>query len=449
MGRKSNFHFPVKAFFLLIVVGGFTLLAFRFECFKPDLRVSPDIKTLGREKPITIRAHDNASGLSEVSVSLIQKGKEVCVYKKNFSKPSFLSRGTTKDYASDVVLRPLAVGQEQGETLLRVSARDYSWWGFFSGNRRVLEKKLIIDTRPPLISFLSTSHILNLGGSGLVIYRVDNDVAVSGVMVGKKFYRGYPKPDGTKGTYMAYFAMPLAASEDFKLMLVAKDQSGNSAWSGIPNLIKYKGFRSDKIELSQNFLQTKMPELMQYHPELKGSNEEVFVQVNHKLREKNDKKVLEICAVSETKQLWEGPFLRMQNAAPRALFGDQRTYVYQGRDLDHVVHLGVDLASNEHAPIQAANGGIVVFTGYLGIYGNSVVLDHGQGIFTMYAHLNSISVRLRQAVQKGAVLGHSGSTGLAGGDHLHFGMIVGGTFVNPIEWWDEHWIQDNVLLKLQ
>ncbi|MFH1148398.1 MAG: M23 family metallopeptidase [Pseudomonadota bacterium] len=449
MGRRSNFHFPAKAFFLLIVIGGFAALAFKFEFFGPDLTVSPEFKTLGREKPITVRAQDTASGLREISVSLIQKGKEVCVHKQIFSKPSFLSRGTTRKYASDVVLRPLALGQEQGETLLRVSARDYSWWGFFSGNRRVVEKKLVIDTRPPSVSLLSTSHILSLGGSGLVIYHVDNDVVVSGVMVGKRFYRGYPKPNGPKGTYMAYFAMPLEASEDFKLMLTAKDQSGNTAWSGVPNLIKYKKFRSDKIELSQNFLQTKMPELMQYHPDLKGSHEEVFVQVNHKLREKNDKRVTEICSVSEAKPLWEGTFLRMQNAAPKALFGDQRTYVHQGRDLDHVVHLGVDLASNEHAPIQAANGGIVAFTGYLGIYGNTVVLDHGQGIFTMYAHLNSIKVPVRQAVQKGAILGYSGSTGLAGGDHLHFGMIVGGTFVNPIEWWDEHWIKDNVLLKLQ
>jgi murein DD-endopeptidase MepM/ murein hydrolase activator NlpD len=138
----------------------------------------------------------------------------------------------------------------------------------------------------------------------------------------------------------------------------------------------------------------------------------------------------------------------MQNAAPMGLFGDQRIYTYNGQEIDRAVHLGIDLASNERAPIQAANTGKIIFTGYLGIYGNTIIIDHGQGIFSLYAHSSSIKVAPGQMVEKGMVLGCSGSTGLAGGDHLHFSMLVGGTFVNPVEWWDEHWIKDNVLLKL-
>ena len=84
----------------------------------------------------------------------------------------------------------------------------------------------------------------------------------------------------------------------------------------------------------------------------------------------------------------------------------------------------------------------------LGIYGITVVLDHGQGLGSVYCHLSKISVELNQEVPKGEVIGLTGQTGLAGGDHLHFGVMVSGVFVNPIEWWDSHWIQDNVTRKL-
>jgi murein DD-endopeptidase MepM/ murein hydrolase activator NlpD len=132
-----------------------------------------------------------------------------------------------------------------------------------------------------------------------------------------------------------------------------------------------------------------------------------------------------------------------------ALFGDRRTWEYQGRVVGQSLHLGEDLASLNNAAIEAANGGIVVFTGPLGIYGNSVLIDHGMGLFSLYGHLSVIDARVGQAVRRGSVIGRSGHTGLAGGDHLHFSILVGGQFVDPREWWDTHWIADNVTRKMQ
>ncbi|MBN2254394.1 MAG: M23 family metallopeptidase, partial [Deltaproteobacteria bacterium] len=65
-----------------------------------------------------------------------------------------------------------------------------------------------------------------------------------------------------------------------------------------------------------------------------------------------------------------------------------------------------------------------------------------------YAHLGAIDVVEKQSVTKGMVIGRSDTSGLAGGDHLHFGIFVGNQFVDPQEWWDPHWIQDNVYKKL-
>jgi murein DD-endopeptidase MepM/ murein hydrolase activator NlpD len=67
----------------------------------------------------------------------------------------------------------------------------------------------------------------------------------------------------------------------------------------------------------------------------------------------------------------------------------------------------------------------------------------------MYAHLNASDVRKGQTVKKGDTLGRTGSTGLAGGDHLHFSILVHNTFVNPIEWWDASWIENNVTAKIK
>ncbi|HEC99124.1 MAG TPA: M23 family metallopeptidase [Proteobacteria bacterium] len=443
-----KYRFPITIFGLLILLLILAVFVLKFEFFKPEVRIIPDVNRVGAEKTVTITAKDRLSGIREIEVNLLQGGKKVGVAKQSFPRGGLLLRGIIKRHSTPVTLRPLASGLVDGEAVLRVSARDYSWWGWFSGNRRIVDKKVSIDSRPPNVYGLSTAHNINLGGSGLVVYQTEGDVPVSGVFVGQKFYRGYPKPEGPKGVYVAYFALPWDAPASVPLYLAARDAAGNTARVPFTYRIKTRRFRADKIALSPAFLETKMPELMQHYPDLKGNYEEVFVQVNHKLRVENDRKVAEICSRSEAKPLWTAAFLRMQNAAPMGLFADQRTYTYNGQEIDRAVHLGIDLASNERAPIQAANSGKIIFTGYLGIYGNTIIIDHGQGIFSLYAHLSSVNVAPGQMVEKGMVLGCSGSTGLAGGDHLHFSMLVGGTFVNPVEWWDAHWIQDNVTMKL-
>ena len=94
------------------------------------------------------------------------------------------------------------------------------------------------------------------------------------------------------------------------------------------------------------------------------------------------------------------------------------------------------------------NAGVVLYAADLGIYGNCVIVDHGLGVQSLYAHLSSIEVKEGDRVEKGRVLGRSGMTGLAGGDHLHFTMLVNGQAVNPVEWWDPKWMQDRVLRKI-
>jgi murein DD-endopeptidase MepM/ murein hydrolase activator NlpD len=173
-----------------------------------------------------------------------------------------------------------------------------------------------------------------------------------------------------------------------------------------------------------------------------------YLKINNDLRTESHQTFYKLREDTTPKRLWEGSFLRLKNAATMSRFADQRLYYYKGKKVDEQVHLGIDLASLANSPVQAANNGRVVFAERNGIYGLAVVLDHGQGLATLYGHLNGAEVTLNQKVNKGDIIGYTGQTGLAGGDHLHFGIMVNGVAVNPIEWWDGHWINDNIIKKL-
>ena len=138
----------------------------------------------------------------------------------------------------------------------------------------------------------------------------------------------------------------------------------------------------------------------------------------------------------------------MKKAATTARFGNKRIYYYKGKIAGKSIHMGIDLASTKHAGVVASNSGIVVFAGSLGIYGDTIIIDHGLNLFSLYAHLGMIKVKENQRVAKGDLIGNTDTSGLAGGDHLHFSILVGNKFVDPREWWDPHWIRDNVERKI-
>jgi murein DD-endopeptidase MepM/ murein hydrolase activator NlpD len=174
---------------------------------------------------------------------------------------------------------------------------------------------------------------------------------------------------------------------------------------------------------------------------------DAFLSVNRDMRRKNYEEIVKVTSQSEAKMHWKGAFVRLPGAANRAGYADHRKYLYKGKTIDNQTHMGVDLASLKSSPIPAANTGKVVHADNIGIYGRTVIIDHGFGLFSLYAHLSNIDVSVGQMVSKGDIIGNTGTTGLAGGDHLHFSMLVHHTFINPIEWWDSHWVQDNILIK--
>ena len=197
-----------------------------------------------------------------------------------------------------------------------------------------------------------------------------------------------------------------------------------------------------------------MPPIVANTPSLQGESTapadlpQTFVKINSELRRQNAQTIADLAKKTAPQMMWKTPFEPLTNAAVEAKFADFRTYTYMGKEIDRQVHLGFDLAVTQQVPIKAAQTGVVVHAAYLGIYGNCVIIDHGLGVQTLYGHLSSIGVKVGDKVEKGQVVGRSGMTGLAAGDHLHFTVLVNGTAVNPVEWWDPKWMQDRVFRKI-
>ena len=174
-----------------------------------------------------------------------------------------------------------------------------------------------------------------------------------------------------------------------------------------------------------------------------------FLKINGELRRKNAESIAALASKSAPQMLWNGAFQQLGNSQVEAAFADHRTYFHDAKEIDQQVHLGFDLAVTAAVPIVSAARGTVVLADYLGIYGNCVIVDHGLGVQSLYAHLSSIDVKAGDGVEKGGALGRSGMTGLAGGDHLHFTMLVGGFPVSPVDWWSTQWMEDRLLRKIR
>ncbi|MFH1980283.1 MAG: M23 family metallopeptidase [Pseudomonadota bacterium] len=442
---------PIRARVLIIVLAValaplLIVAAKRLEGGKPELRLDAFSTAIGAERAISGVAVDSISGIRRIWVGLVKDGREKLVFERDFPGSVFWRAGDVRQLPFEVTIRPGDLGFGDGEALLRVAVWDYSWRNWGKGNHTYLEKTVLIDTRPPEITVLSRVHNVAQGGSGVVRYRLSENCPVSGVSVADRFYPGKAAPNGD---HLAYFAVGHDQPTSVVLAVEATDAAGNAARAGFPNHIRRTRFKNDTINLSKRFLSWKMPDFYSRQAIDGGSDLLAqFLEVNRDLRKENYAQIVATTVNSLADKRWQGAFLRMPAAATQATFGDRRTYRYDGREVDQQTHLGIDLASLAHSPVPAANAGRIIFTDSIGIYGKTVIVDHGYGLFSLYSHMSEISVEKGQDVEKGTVLGRTGTTGLAGGDHLHFSMLVHQTFVNPLEWWDENWIASNIADKL-
>ncbi len=346
----------------------------------------------------------------------------------------------TPDEQITVDLDAEKLGLEDGAATLVMSARDWSWSDGFEGNLAELRIPVTIDRKAPTLSVVSGLTYVRRGGAAAVVYRAGADAVRSGVRVGDAWFSGTPTGGGAS---LAVFAIPIDAPMGPEVRVVASDVFGNEATARFDVRVQERNFAETSIALSDSFLDRVAVRLGDESQMTEKTPLATFQRVNSELRERNESFIAN--AIGEpTPQKWRGAFAQMRNSSVTSQFAELRHYTTAGERVSIARHYGYDLASTGHASITASNGGTVIYAGDNGIYGTLVLIDHGLGITTLYGHLSSLGVSVGDMVEKDQELGRSGATGLAGGDHLHFAVLVGKTYVDPIEWWDPKWVSEHI-----
>lgn len=446
-GEKGKGRIPLMGVLIFglviaVIVGALVKL---YEREKPQVTLLTDISRFGVSKEISMSIVDEKSGVRSVHVVLTQNKNQKKLLDKKFKPQRLVFRSGPKTVEETFTVNSRSLGFRDGVAELEITIKDYSWWSWMAGNVATFKYPVILDTRPPIVSILHSPRYIKSGSGGLVIYKISEPVEKHGVTINGNFHPGFPLPQKGDGVFGATIGIPFDTVKLEKVHVSAIDKADNTGRSPFGMILRQPIRKKDRINISDGFLDLKLPEFSLYYPELTGSPLEKYIYVNNQIRKENYLQVGEVCSKSQPERLWEGRFSRMARSSRRAGFADYRTYYYQDQKIDEQVHLGIDLASVRHAEVEAANHGVVVFADYLGIYGHTVILDHGQGVFTLYSHLSRIDVAVNDAVDKGVVLGLTGKSGMAGGDHLHFSVLINGIFVNPLEWWDKQWLELNIL----
>ena len=433
-------------FVLAILIWAFI---FPFEGKSPQISWEGVTPYLGKQKTITIDISDPKRGIRKVRLVLSQNGKEFILQEENLPSAGFFSGGAEKTKSMTIDIQPFKAGAVDGKPVLEVSVWDYFFRKWGKGNVSSLRQELLIDTVPPVVSVLANTRYLNQGGAGIVVYKISKEVEKHGVKVDEIFYKGYPVKDHP-GAFQALFALPFSSSK-VNIGVHAEDMSGNIASGKFPFEIKPNAFRKDVITLTESYLEMISGKATGEFPEYlsAGSPLDIFIAINTKLRKANEDDFKKISANTSPDRLWKGVFTAIPNATARAIFADQRSYQREGNEVTTSVHLGFDMAALEKYPVPAANDGIVAEIKHMGIYGLTLILDHGQGLFSTYSHLSSTEVQKGDTVKKGQTVARTGTSGLAFGDHLHFGIMNQGVFINPTEWIDPNWIQKKIELPLK
>jgi murein DD-endopeptidase MepM/ murein hydrolase activator NlpD len=421
----------------------------------PVIEIRQPGKFLGQTNNLELMVDSPGGQFSSIDVALEQNGKSYPVFALDQQ-----NQATVKQESADrlYIIRPVgkrAVPELQaGAARIVVHASRPVVYGIRQAES-VATKDVQVRLQPPQVAVLSSFHYINHGGTEFVVYRATPEDVQSGVRVGNIEYPGFPASGaGIKGDpalRVAFFALLFDQDLNAPMNVFARDEAGNETVTPLDHMVFPKVYSHSKITIDDRFLGRVVPAIAAASPGEDIPTDDLlagFLKINGELRRKNNQYITDLAKKSSPQMQFHDAFQQLGNSQVEAKFADTRTYLYKGKEVDTQVHLGFDLAVTANVPLVASQHGTIVHASDLGIYGNCVVIDHGMGVMSLYGHMSSIGVKVGDQVQKGQQIGRSGMTGLAGGDHLHFTMLVGGQQVTPVDWWSAQWFQDRVLRKI-
>ena len=439
----------------------FIILVIAYGAYKiffiPDPVITglDQFKILSSDKTITL----NTENIKSIEIAVYQNDNKIDLL-------SDLPELSEKLYKLNIKPKSLGLGDGQAFIVVKATA------GIFKEVKHKIPAT--IDTVPPVLEVIKAPRQINRGSSGVALLRVKGADSVFIKLVDPeqpdeyRQFKAYeleaaldvldqPAQDNSQKSdttthakknsnpvkYLAFFPAPYDIEENSLLYAVANDAAGNFNIKALSTSINLKEFKRSSINIDDNFINRVV------YPLLNETNMDdpagSFKKANEELRGKSIETIMNLAQSADHRLLWQGRFSQLKNSKVMAKYGDERTYLYKGNKISKSAHLGYDLASYSKAPVEAANSGIVKFAGDLSIYGGTVIIDHGLGLMSLYGHLSAVTVEEGERVRRGDMIGKTGATGLAGGDHLHFGILLHGHEVSPVYWWDRNWIKIHIL----
>jgi len=450
---RAFLRFLVFLLVLAILVGGGAWF-WAGRSAGPTITIRQPGKFVGQNSSLELVAEAPEGKFTSIDVTVEQSGKTLPVFTLDQPQGNIRQESAERLYVMRPVGKRALPDLQSGPARIVVKASRPVLFGLRHVSSTTTHD-VTVRLEPPQVSVLSTFHYINHGGSEFVVYRATPADVESGVRVGNIEYAGFPATavgiTSDPALRVAFFGLLYDQDLNTDFNVFARDPAGNEALAALDHQVFPKPYSKSRIEIDDRFIGRVVPAIASNSPQEKIPTDDLlagFLKINGDLRQKNNQYLMELAKKSEPKMLFTGPFQQLGNSQVEARFADTRTYVYKGKEVDRQVHLGFDLAVTANIPIVSAEAGTVVHASDLGIYGNCVVIDHGLGVQSLYGHLSSIGVKVGDHVEKGRELGRSGMTGLAGGDHLHFTMLVGGQQVTPVDWWSKQWFEDRVHRKI-
>jgi len=443
--RQSSGSLWIVILIALIGAGAYIYTSASFERNAPSVESANSIYW-NRKDPLKIKLSD-VSALKSYTVKIRDDKNEIVVANEMILETiheKIVEIKYPKKAVNGVLLDPRATKLQ-----ITFTATDKSNWNFFQGNT---VKKLInvhVDYKRPDINILSNSYSITKGGSALVVFQVKDTALKSfAVEAGGRTFKAQPYKK--EGYYATLLAWPFN-TENFVANIRAEDMAGNKRITNIPLYLLNKKYRTSWIQAKDKFIDGKISDLIDTEPKYSTIDNrlEKLKTINETMRLDNEVLIHELSRKVSDEMLdsWKiKKFYPLRNGAKVASFGDERHYYYEHRDneVSQSYHVGLDMASTRMAKIISSNAGTVVYDEYNGIYGNMPMIDHGLGLYTLYGHCSNILVQKGDEIGAGFAIAQTGRSGLALGDHLHFGVLVQGVEVRPEEWMDKKWIRDKI-----
>jgi len=441
--KKNNKAKVVLIYAIIIIIIGlvsFVFLSPTFEKNSPKISLKNDI-FWNLKTPLKVNFTDE-SEISAYKITYFDDNNEIKLETKKIN-------GSKGSIDLNIMAPKIKLSNKTKNAMLKIEVIDTSRWNFFRGNKATKEIKIRIDKKRPIANVISNSYLIKQGGSAAVVVEVKDENL-------KDFYISFNNkerfelfPFYKDNFYIALIAWPIDIKEFQRVNLVAVDKANNKTITKVPLYIRNMKVKIDKITISDKFIdQVSKNVLTKSGYDIPEDQSEVFIKENKELRSENVKIMKRESRSKMNRDNFTDfnikTFKRLPGSMTFAGYGERRHYSYNNEKIDEAWHLGIDWASVKNAKIFTANDGVVIFKDYLGIYGNTLIIDHGLGLGTLYGHTSKSIVEVGDRVNAGDYIANTGSTGAVFGDHLHFGVLIQGIEVNPIEWLSKQWIRDNI-----